>query len=459
MDASPDPEPDPDCRPLAELLRGSPYQGYAYAYPHKTAYRRIDPPKSLADIWRDEPRDALFLYLHIPFCEMRCGFCNLFTQSHSRSGLASETELAYLNALERQARVLRDNIPQARYARGAIGGGTPTFLSVAALEKLFALFHSVFAENSGARSISVEASPFTATPERLAVLRAHGVTRLSLGVQSFNTAEVSDSGRAQTPSEVHHALRHIRDAEFPLLNIDLIYGLPGQTRASWLESLQTALRWEPEELYLYPLYVRPLTGLARRDSVAEETDWNELRLACYRDAREVLLANGYRALSMRHFRSTRVTGDPGEYCCQQDGTVALGCGGRSYTRSLHYSNEYAVSSEGVREITERYLAASDVDFARVDYGFELDEREQRRRYAIKSLLRSDGLDLNTYREFFGSDALSDMPALVELLEQHLATHNGSTLQPTARGLEFSDVIGPWLGSTAVQQRMKSYSLR
>jgi oxygen-independent coproporphyrinogen-3 oxidase len=57
-------------------LDGSPYQGYLYAYPHKSAYRALDPRPALRDVWADEPRDALFLYLHIPFCEMRCGFCN-----------------------------------------------------------------------------------------------------------------------------------------------------------------------------------------------------------------------------------------------------------------------------------------------------------------------------------------------------------------------------------------------
>ena len=63
----------------------SPYQGYVYAYPHKTAYRPLDPPRAArATLWADEPRDALFLYLHVPFCEMRCGFCNLFTQRRTR---------------------------------------------------------------------------------------------------------------------------------------------------------------------------------------------------------------------------------------------------------------------------------------------------------------------------------------------------------------------------------------
>ena len=451
----------PDHQPLTVLLRGSAYQGYAYAYPHKSAYRRIDPPKSLKDIWRDEPKDALFLYLHIPFCEMRCGFCNLFTQSHTRAGIASEIENSYINALERQSHIMKSAIPDSRFARGAIGGGTPTYLSVPALARLFSVFNSIFNGKISGRSISVEASPFTATPERLAILRDNGVTRISLGVQSFNAAEVAASGRAQTSHEVHQALRSIGNAGYPVVNIDLIYGLPGQTRASWRESLNSALAWKPEELYLYPLYVRPLTGLARRylDTADEDVEWNAVRLACYRDARTLLLANGYRALSMRHFRRDGCATDSVEYCCQEDGTVALGCGGRSYTRAMHYSNEYAVSSEGVREIIQRFVSARDAEHGHVNYGFELDAREQRRRYVIKSLLRCEGLNLRRCQTFFGSDVLDDIPALRELLEHGLAELQNSNLQLTENGLEFSDVIGPWLGSAAVQDRMQTYILR
>jgi len=77
----------------------SPYQGYLYAYPHKTAYRRLSPRPELADVWAGERQDALFGYLHLPFCEMRCGFCNLFT----RANPPAEQVTAYLAQLRRQA--------------------------------------------------------------------------------------------------------------------------------------------------------------------------------------------------------------------------------------------------------------------------------------------------------------------------------------------------------------------
>ena len=101
--------------------KGSPFQAYSYSYPHKTAYRDLEPPRNLAEVWAAENRQALFLYFHIPFCEMRCGFCNLYTVANPRDELVRD----YLDALRRQARVMDEILGERAVARMAIGGGTP----------------------------------------------------------------------------------------------------------------------------------------------------------------------------------------------------------------------------------------------------------------------------------------------------------------------------------------------
>lgn len=96
------------------LLDGTPYEAYTYAYPHKTAYRPLEPALPLAELWQAEERRALFLYMHIPFCEMRCGFCNLFTTTNPRG----DFKTAYLDALEGQARRVREALgPATSFAR------------------------------------------------------------------------------------------------------------------------------------------------------------------------------------------------------------------------------------------------------------------------------------------------------------------------------------------------------
>ena len=433
---------------MTDGLLADPYLSYAYAYPHKTAYRPLEPALPLEGLWRTERREALFLYFHVPFCEMRCGYCNLFAAARPRQELVA----AYLAALQRQAAAVRAALGTASFARMAIGGGTPTCLDLAGLDMLFDLAERVFGVAPGQVPLSVETSPATATPERLALLHARGVTRISIGVQSFIEAEVRAAGRAQRAAEVAAALDRLRTVGFPVLNIDLIYGLPGQSVATWLASLETALRWAPEELYLYPLYVRSLTALDR-----QRRGEADVRLDCYRAGRDFLLAHGYRQISMRLFRAARLPDDKGPaYCCQEDGMIGLGCGARSYTRSVHYSSEYAVGRAGIAAILRDFVRRPAERFAVADFGFVLDAEDRRRRYAIKSILHGEGLDLGAYRALFVSEARDDLPALRDLEAHGLAECRSERLHLTAAGLELSDAIGPWLYSGRVKKLMGEY---
>ncbi|MEV4091216.1 STM4012 family radical SAM protein [Streptosporangium saharense] len=432
-------------------LDAGPYQGYVYAYPHKTAYRPLDPRPTLRRVWEREPLESLFLYLHIPFCEMRCGFCNLFT----RTGAPEELVTAYLDALERQARAVRDALDGPEFVLAAVGGGTPTYLSADELTRLFDLTERITGVDLRAVPLSVETSPATATADRLAVLAERGTTRISIGVQSFLDAEARAAVRPQRRAEVEAALGRIRDVKFESLNLDLIYGIDGQTERTWRHSLDAALAWRPEEIYLYPLYVRPLTGLGRRAG-----DWDDHRLGLYRQGRDHLLAEGYEQVSMRMFRLPG-SGGLTEYTCQSDGMVGLGCGARSYTSGLHYSHEYAVSARQVRGIIDDYVRLPAGEFAFANVGFHLDEAERRRRHLLQSLLQMEGLDLDAYRERFDTEATEDFSAELETLTDRgwLDGPDGRRLRLTSEGLAHSDAIGPWLFSAPVHELMVGYEQR
>ena len=438
---------------LRERLRLQPFQGYAYSYPHKLAYRPLTPTLPLAPLWANEDRQALFLYVHLPFCEMRCGFCNLFTTANPQVGVVA----AYLDALERQMQVMGETLAPARFARAAFGGGTPTFLSEAEIERLFTGIDKYLGGLAPGTPVSYEMSPATVTAGKLKTLRELGVTRASIGVQSFLLEETKALGRPQDPGEVAAALTLMREAGLPILNLDLIYGAQNQTLASWEHSLREAMRWTPEEIYLYPLYVRPLTGLEKL-----RREPSDLRLELYHHGRDFLLARGYRQLSMRLFRRANVEADPTEggpvYCCQEDGMVGLGAGARSYTRDVHYSSEYAVGRAGVREIIAEFSDRPDVGFGAADYGCVLTPDERRRRYVIKSLLRREGLSLTAYREEFGGEAAHHFPELGELSGYGLSERVDDRLVLTAAGMERSDTLGPALFSPDIQQRMEEFDL-
>ncbi|MCA8912453.1 MAG: STM4012 family radical SAM protein [Planctomycetes bacterium] len=433
---------------LDELRAGSPYVSYSYSYPHKTSYRPLE-PRALKDVWATEERDAVFLYLHIPFCAVRCGFCNLLATKGADGDLTRQ----YIDTLARHARAAREAIGDRQVVRVALGGGTPTFLDPAELDRVFGVVRDVMGADTSTVPVGIEVSPETVTPERLQVLREHGVDRVSIGVQSFDQSEAGRMGRPQRDGDVHRALRLIREFGFPTLNIDLIYGGDGQDEASWRRSLEAALEYRPEELYLYPLYVRPLTGLGRHG-----ISWDEHRLALYRAGRDQLLGRGYRQVSMRMFRAPHAKAQDGPvYCCQQDGMVGLGAGARSYTSALHYSTEYAVGRDSVRGIIQAYIDQDDAALRLLRHGIELDDDERKRRYLIQSLLQADGLARGDYSRLFGGDALEHFPQLQSLVAHGLAVEAPEQLVLTPGGLELSDAIGPWLYSERVGRRMQEYA--
>ncbi|BDS13267.1 STM4012 family radical SAM protein [Aureispira anguillae] len=435
---------------LKSIISDNYFQGYSYSYPHKSTYRPLKEARSLKEVWANENKERLFLYLHIPFCEMRCGFCNLFTMANPKT----THESPFIQALERQAIQVKEALGASNFNRLAIGGGTPTFLSLPDLERLFFIINDIMGAKTSAIPSSIEMSPKTASKEKLALLKAQGISRASIGVQSFLLEETKALGRPQTTAEVVKALKIIRNSGIPEMNIDLIYGMAGQNKQSWQYSLEQSIAFQPEEIFLYPLYVRPLTGLGLK-----EKEWNDHRLNLYRFGRDFLLSQGYEQVTLRIFRNKKAAKMPAPpYNSPEDGMVGLGVGARSYTKNFHYSSEYAVGRKGVKNIIHDYNQQTKEQFQSVIYGTYLSLEEQKRRYIIKSLLEGAYLDFKAYYNFFGSLPLEDVPELEELYSLDLAPKAAHQLQLNAAGLELSDVIGPWLYSNSVKEMMQKFEL-
>ncbi len=468
LHALPSEEWTPELRTWEQELTAAPYRSYLYSYPHKTAYRELNPPLPLESLWAQEQLESYFLYMHIPFCAARCGFCNLFTLPDKRLDVHKE----YVDALERQAEQWAPLMQDTPFSRFAIGGGTPTLLAPDQLERLFTIAERVMGAKLDQTSISVETSPDTVTRDRLDILKAYGVDRVSMGIQSFIEAESKAIYRPQNPDLARQALELLKQYDFPLLNVDLIYGLPGQTVDSWLYSLQEALAYDPGEIFIYPLYVRENTILKPGQTGLE----HDIRMELYEAARDRLVEAGYTQYSMRRFAKP-FHSDKSllPYSCQEEGMVGLGCGARSYTRNVHYASRYGVSAAATRSIIADYVSAERHDLA--DYGFVLNEQESRRRFVLKALLHREGLEQSAYVERFGTHPLVDLPQLKQLIWTGLATlvpgdKEGETsisepsrpdetgvndvLRLTARGFALSDSIGDWLISPEVYTLMEGY---
>jgi oxygen-independent coproporphyrinogen III oxidase len=435
---------------LRQLLRENAYPGYVYGYPHKKAYRPL-PPRTPEEVWRHESRGRLFCYVHVPFCGQRCSFCNLFTYVPADSPADR-----YLDALARQMELYREALRPARFARLYVGGGTPTYLSAAQLRRLVTHLRDILDIEPARTHGCIEASPETVDEEKAGALRELGFQRLSLGIQSFEGEELRHVNRRFDFALNRRAVELIGRAGFPHFNLDLIYGLPGQTGASWRRSLDEAVASPATSLFLYPLYVRPLTGLDRRaDLPAGPTPPEMGRM--YDAAVERLTSAGFRQVTMRQFRRDAGRADADlEYRCQQDGMVGFGAGARSYTRALHYSTPWKMVARNIRAVIDGYCEDMTAGRAVINHGFELDGDEQRRRFVILSLLY-DGLDLTAYASAFAADARGDFaPEWEALTAEDCVRFDGAAVRLTARGVRHSDVVGQLFFSERVRQLMDTF---
>ncbi len=435
---------------LQEYINQTYYKGYAYSYPHKMAYRLFDTSLSLEEVWKEEDKQNLFLYIHVPFCEMRCGFCNLFTIANPKSSLQNP----FLEALFRQIDANTQQISNLSFANFALGGGTPTFLSTEELTLLFSKLKSSMQVDTLCTNSAIEVSPKTITTEKIELLKSYNFFRVSMGVQSFIEDEVKAMGRPQKLAEVERAITELKAAEFPLLNFDLIYGAENQTKQSWQYSLERMVEIAPEEVFLYPLYVRPLTGLGKQGKA-----WDDFRMKLYLHGRDYLLANGYEQLSMRQFKKMSASSFMDKnYLPQENGMIGLGVGARSYTQKLHYSDDYAVGRQEVKNIISNYNQRTQQDFSEVRYGFKLTLEEEKRRYLIKSFCENSGLEVNRYEQKFQHSPFIDFPQLQELFELNLVEEKNNKLSLNLAGRALEDVIGPWLYSTSVQKTIQEFEL-
>ncbi|MEZ4460142.1 MAG: STM4012 family radical SAM protein [bacterium] len=366
-----------------------------------------------------------------------------------------EFEQSYMDVLERQARLTRAALPDAKFARLAIGGGTPTHLMRLTLCAPFAVVNRTMGADARTIPTSVEMSPETLTPEKIRLpARAWHRPRQHRYPELCRGRNTRGSVPPQDPKVAHRALDMMRSADFAAMNIDLIYGIEGQTPDTFAHSIHQALKFSPEEIYLYPLYVRPLTGLGNSPRA-----WEDMRFALYLRGRDELLDAGYEQVSMRMFRRPGEGVDGPIYCCQSDGMVGLGAGARSYTSDLHYCTDYAVGRRGVVSILEDFVARSDAQLAQIDYGMRLNTEEQRRRFVILSILSHEGLSDADYAARFKAQPMDDFPELVELVAANLATKTNSVLRLTSEGVGWSDAIGPWLYSATVRDACQEFELR
>ncbi|MBS0633686.1 MAG: radical SAM family heme chaperone HemW [Verrucomicrobia bacterium] len=225
----------------------------------------------------------LGLYVHVPFCASTCDFC-AFYQTVPTAGAVE----SFITGIAREAELVKWERPVTTVFWG---GGTPGLLAPADLARLAAVVRSRCGGTP--EEWTVELAPASVTPQRLAVLKEAGVTRVSMGVQSFQPALLDALGRQHTLEQIYRAYDAIRAADFKSVNLDLMFALPGQTEAEWIADMREAVRLAPDHLSTYcltfeedtKLWIKLSQGRVKLDPEHEvrlyETTWAELAAAGY----------------------------------------------------------------------------------------------------------------------------------------------------------------------------------
>ncbi len=239
--------------------------------------------------------NSLGLYLHIPFCRSKCDYCDFYSLA-GQDHLMDDYQKALLRHIGESGALAQSQVVDSIY----IGGGTPTWYGEKRLLELLAALKKRF-HVSRAAEITVEANPDSVDGKMLRRLHKAGVNRLSMGMQSACDEELRCIHRPHTYEQVVAAVAAAREAKIDSLNLDLIYGLPGQTEESWRETVEKALTLEPEHLSCYGLTVEEGTPLALRVEQGEELPDEDVQAALYLWTVERLAQAGYTQYEISNF--------------------------------------------------------------------------------------------------------------------------------------------------------------
>ncbi|MEG1604507.1 MAG: radical SAM family heme chaperone HemW [Clostridia bacterium] len=240
--------------------------------------------------------DSFALYLHIPFCKKKCAYCD-FTSFAGREDLWN----AYLAALESELLAARATYGRRSISTIFVGGGTPSLVPADWIMHLLAMARALFQVNPDAE-ITLEANPGTVTRAKLRDYRDAGVNRLSLGMQTAEAELLQMLGRIHTQREVEETVALARDAGFQNLNLDLMYALPTQTMAQWVDTLKQALNLKPTHLSMYSLILEPGTPLAARVDAGElPAPDEELTLKMQHAAARIVGGRGFQRYEISNY--------------------------------------------------------------------------------------------------------------------------------------------------------------
>lgn len=365
------------------------------------------------------------LYLHIPFCKQACNYCDFhFSTTHN-------TKSAMLEAMRKEIGLRSDYLGTNQLSTIYFGGGTPSLLTGDELKGIFETINRNFSVDADAE-ITLEANPDDLTAQRLDEIRAAGVNRLSIGIQSFSDEDLKYLNRAHNAMQAYDAVRLAQDKGFDNISIDLIYGIPTLSEEQWEKNMETAFTLGVKHLSCYSLTVEPRTALAKliRDRKIQEVD-EEMSAIHFAMLMDRAAWAGFEHYEISNFAK------PGNYSKHNtsywNGEPYLGIGPSAHSYNK-VSRQWNISNnpQYIRSIDENI-----VPFERED----LSNEEKFNEYVLTSLRTIWGISLRKlFLEFGEKSAMEFQRNIIPLLDDEQIELQGENLVLTRRGKFFADRI-------------------
>ncbi len=374
-----------------------------------------------------EPVDGL--YVHIPFCAHKCHYCDFY--SITRQG--GDRMTAFVDRLLTEARIWASHLPVRVQPKTIFfGGGTPTLLPIREMDRLLNGLNSIF-DLSAVNEWTVEANPATVTTEYCQTLKDHGVNRLSFGAQSFDRSELAMLERHHNPDDVARSVDIASSVGFARLNIDLIYAIPGQSMASWAQSLKKTISLETTHISCYALTYEPNTPMAVKKRLglfvpAEDS----LEIEMMRFTRTCLADAGLQAYEISNYATTDQECRHNLMYWTGGSYASLGPSASSHVAGVRWKNRPHLG-EWEQAIDQGNLPATDVE--------HLSPATRRGELAMLMLRLAGGLNFDVFATRTGCDARSlyrdtiDRFTRVGLLET-----SENAVRLTEAGLSVADAL-------------------
>lgn len=368
------------------------------------------------------------LYIHIPFCISKCPYCDFYSITDSDEKLKTE----YINAIKKEMKIYSMKMKNIKLASIYIGGGTPTIIEGSQLEQLLSFIYTNFSVNYE-MEITIEANPGTINLEKINFLSHSGINRISIGAQSFNNRTLKKIGRSHSREDIYTAFNLARDSGFKNINLDIMFGLPGERRKEFKETLTEVATLKPEHISLYALTIEadtPFYNLKKEKKIKLPSD--SFCSLLFMDAIDFLISNGYEHYEISNFALPGKKSAHNQIYWKNKYYLGIGANSSSYIDGKRYKNMNDLIN---------YISLLDHGILPIEYQEILPFKERMIETIILKLRMLEGMSKKEFKEMFNKSIEEYFHKEINnLKKQHLLDENETHYFLTKKGILFANNV-------------------